>query len=65
MNPVRAGSSQELERLRETRRRQAVVIATLSEAVSNFHRGLRALRAENLELRAEGDGLRERVLTLS
>ena len=65
MKSPRAGSPEELERLREARRRQEVVIATLSEAVSNFHRGLRALRAENLELRAESDGLRERVQTLS
>ena len=65
MESARAGSSQELERLRDTRRRQEVVIATLSEAVSNFRRGLRALRAENLELRAESDGLRERLQMLS
>ena len=57
--------AQELVQLRDARRRQEVVIATLSEAVSNFHRGLRAMRAENLELRAESDGLRERVRSLS
>jgi serine/threonine-protein kinase RsbW len=57
--------AQELVQLRDARRRQELVIATLSEAVSNFHRGLRAMRAENLELRAESDGLRERVRSLS
>ena len=57
--------AQELVQLRDARRRQEVVIATLSEAVSNFHRGLRAMRAENLELRAESDGLRERLQTRS
>ena len=45
--------SAEIARLRVRGRRQAVVIATLSEAVSNYHRGLTALRAENAELRAE------------
>jgi anti-sigma regulatory factor (Ser/Thr protein kinase) len=59
------GARAELERLRALRRRQAVVIATLSEAVSRFHRGLKALRAENAELRAESDELRDHVLTLS
>ncbi len=54
-------SPQEIERLRVTGRRQAVVIATLSEAVSNFHRGLRALRAENAALRAESNELRGRL----
>ena len=45
--PVRSendGARAELERLRVARRRHALVIATLSEAVSNFHRGLKALR---------------------
>ena len=55
----------ELERLRVVRRRQSTVIATLSEAVSNFHRGLSAMRAENAELRAETDHLRARVQALS
>jgi anti-sigma regulatory factor (Ser/Thr protein kinase) len=50
-----------MERLRSTGRRQAAVIATLSEAVSSFHRGLSALREENAELRAEGYELRERL----
>ncbi len=58
-------SPQEIERLRVTGRRQAVVIATLSEAVSNFHRGLRALRAENAALRAESNELRGRLQTPS
>jgi signal transduction histidine kinase len=45
--------------------RQAVVIATLRDAVSNFHRGVSALRAENAELRAESRELRERLRTLT
>ena len=65
VRPATQGARAELERLRVARRRQALVIATLSEAVSNFHRGLKALRAENVELRAESDELRHRVLTLS
>src|SRR5215218_7696029 len=36
---------------RSVRSRQAVVIATLSEAVSNLQRGVKALRAENADLR--------------
>ena len=55
-------SPREIERLRAAGRRQAVVIATLSQAVSNFHRGLGALRAENAALRAE---LRDRQQTRS
>ena len=54
-------SRRELERLRVSARRQALVIATLSEAVSNFHRGVEAMRAENAELRAEGEELRDRL----
>jgi anti-sigma regulatory factor (Ser/Thr protein kinase) len=54
---------EEIERLRAAVRRQAVVIATLSEAVSNCHRGLGALRAENAELRAESRKIRDRLET--
>jgi serine/threonine-protein kinase RsbW len=43
----------ELERLRATRRRQATLIDTLSEAVSHLSTGAKALKAENSELRAE------------
>jgi anti-sigma regulatory factor (Ser/Thr protein kinase) len=65
MEPDRAGAGAaaadawraELTRLRVARRRQAVVIATLSAAVSNFHRGLKALREENAELRARVSSL--------
>jgi anti-sigma regulatory factor (Ser/Thr protein kinase) len=39
-------------------RRQAIVIERLSEALSTFERGARALKAENSELRAENDRLR-------
>ena len=39
-------------------RRQAIVIERLSEALSAFERGARALKAENSELRAENDRLR-------
>ena len=65
--PVRPADARrvELDRLRIALRRQATVIATLSEAVSNFHRGLKALRAENGELRAESDELRDRLVAVS
>jgi anti-sigma regulatory factor (Ser/Thr protein kinase) len=39
-------------------RRQAIVIERLSEALSTFERGARALKAENSELHAENDRLR-------
>jgi anti-sigma regulatory factor (Ser/Thr protein kinase) len=39
-------------------RRQVIVIERLSEALSTFERGARALKAENSELRAENDRLR-------
>jgi serine/threonine-protein kinase RsbW len=48
----------ELEGLRTTCRRQALVIERLTEAASTFQRGARALKAENAELRAESDRLR-------
>ena len=40
-------------------RRQAIVIERLGEALSTFERGARALKAENSELRAENDRLRQ------
>jgi anti-sigma regulatory factor (Ser/Thr protein kinase) len=40
-------------------RRQAVVIERLSEALTTFERGARALKAENSELRAENLRLRD------
>jgi anti-sigma regulatory factor (Ser/Thr protein kinase) len=40
-------------------RRQAMVIERLSEALSTFERGARALKAENSELRADNDRLRQ------
>jgi hypothetical protein len=50
----------ELDELRATCRRQAHVIDTLSEAVTTFHRGTKALTAENVALRLENDRLRKR-----
>jgi hypothetical protein len=50
----------DLERLQAMCRHQAVVIDTLSEAASTFHRGATALKAENAELRAELGGMRRR-----
>jgi anti-sigma regulatory factor (Ser/Thr protein kinase) len=54
-----SGSRAKLESLQAKCRSQAVVIDTLSEAVSTFHRGAKALKAENLELRAENIRLRD------
>jgi anti-sigma regulatory factor (Ser/Thr protein kinase) len=54
------GSRAKLESLQAKCRHQAVVIDTLSEAVSTFHRGAKALKAENSELRAENLRLRDR-----
>ena len=54
-----SGSRAKRESLQAECRRQAVVIDTLSEAVSTFHRGAKALKAENLELRAENVRLRD------
>ena len=54
-----SGSVTKLESLQAKCRRQAVVIDTLREAVSTFHRGAKALKAENFELRAENVRLRD------
>jgi serine/threonine-protein kinase RsbW len=48
----------ELENLRAKCRRQALVIETLTEAVSSFTNGARALKADNADLRAEVARLR-------
>jgi serine/threonine-protein kinase RsbW len=48
----------ELERLRGECRRQAMQIDMLREAVSGLTRGARALKAENVDLRAENGRLR-------
>ena len=53
-------SRTEFARLQAMCRHQAVVIDTLSDAVSSFRRGATALKAENAELRAELVGLRDR-----
>jgi anti-sigma regulatory factor (Ser/Thr protein kinase) len=55
---VQTGRGSELDALRVTCGRQAVVIDRLSEVVSNLHRGAKALKAENIELRAENDRMR-------
>ena len=52
------GSRPAPEGLQAECRRQAIVIERLSEALSTFERGARALKAENSELRAENDRLR-------
>jgi anti-sigma regulatory factor (Ser/Thr protein kinase) len=52
-----SGPRLELETLQATCRRQAVVIDRLSEVVSNLHRGAKALKAENSELRGENERL--------
>jgi anti-sigma regulatory factor (Ser/Thr protein kinase) len=49
-----------MERLQAKCRRQALLIDRLSETVATFHRGAKALKAENSELRAENDQLRDR-----
>jgi hypothetical protein len=50
----------ELDELRATCRRQAHVIDTLSDAVTTFHRGTKALTAENGALRLENGRLSKR-----
>jgi anti-sigma regulatory factor (Ser/Thr protein kinase) len=52
------GGSSEVEELRATSRRQVMVLDTLSEAVSNFQRAAKALKAENAELRADNERMR-------
>ena len=49
---------EELRALRATSRRQVMVLDTLSEAVSNFQRAAKALKAENAELRADNERMR-------
>src|SRR4051812_26399825 len=57
--PVGSEALSELERVREQRRRDAVKIGTLREAVSMLSRGAKALKAENFDLRAENARLRD------
>jgi serine/threonine-protein kinase RsbW len=54
----RGGDSSEVEDLRATARRQVMALDTLSEAVSNFQRAAKALKAENAELRADNERMR-------
>jgi anti-sigma regulatory factor (Ser/Thr protein kinase) len=58
-----AGERSNAEALRTASLRQAVVIDTLSEAVSNFQSATKALKAENTELRADNERMRVRELT--
>ena len=58
-----SGERSNVEALRTASLRQAVVIDTLSEAVSNFQSATRALKAENTELRADNERMRVRELT--
>src|SRR4051794_15467733 len=53
--------SAEVDKLREARRRQAHVIETMSEAMTLLHSGAAALKAENAELRADNEQLRDRL----
>jgi anti-sigma regulatory factor (Ser/Thr protein kinase) len=57
------GGSSEVEELRATSRRQVVVLDALSEAVSNFQRAAKALKAENAELRADNERMRVQQYT--
>jgi hypothetical protein len=49
----RGGMRSELDELRSTCRRQALVIDTLTVAISRLRTGASALKADNAELRAE------------
>lgn len=51
----RAAARSELDELRATCRRQALVIDSLSEAAAALRRGALALKAENAQLRVEND----------
>jgi anti-sigma regulatory factor (Ser/Thr protein kinase) len=53
-----SGERSNVEALRTASLRQAVVIDTLSEAVSNFQSAAKALKAENAELRADNERMR-------
>jgi anti-sigma regulatory factor (Ser/Thr protein kinase) len=55
----RAAAPSELEELRATCRRQASVIETLGEAISVLRAGAGALKAENTDLRADTERLRQ------
>jgi serine/threonine-protein kinase RsbW len=56
----RAGRPSELDQLRAMCRRQAGVIRTLGEAIAVLRTGASALKAENAELRATGEWMRDR-----
>jgi anti-sigma regulatory factor (Ser/Thr protein kinase) len=53
-------STSDLNGLRAECRRQAQAIGALSDAVDGLRRGARALKAENAELRADAERLRQR-----
>jgi anti-sigma regulatory factor (Ser/Thr protein kinase) len=56
-----AVDSVEVDRLRALCRRQALVIDTLRDALSNFRLGATALKAHNADLRAENERMRGRA----
>jgi serine/threonine-protein kinase RsbW len=57
-SPDPFGSGSELKALRAASRRDVAVINTLRQAVSNFHSAVKALKAENTELRADNERMR-------
>jgi serine/threonine-protein kinase RsbW len=61
-SPDPFGNGSELKALRARSRRDVVVINTLREAVSNFHSAVKALKAENTELRADNERMRVQQL---
>ena len=61
-SPDDSGSHPSRDELQAQGRHQAMVIDTLSEALSTFERGARALKAENCAVRAENDRLRRHRL---
>jgi len=56
----RAGGRSELDAMRATCRRQAGIIDMFGDAMAAFRRGASALKAENAELRADNQRMRDR-----